>query len=45
MTPSGEESAREKEKPYAGRWVARLRGRIIAQGGTPGQVRRAAQSR
>jgi tRNA nucleotidyltransferase/poly(A) polymerase len=30
--------------PYAGRWVARLRGRIIAQGGTPEQALRAAQS-
>lgn len=35
----------EDEKPYAGRWVARLRGRVIAQGGTPEQARRAAQSR
>jgi len=37
--------AGEDEKLYAGRWVARLRGRIIAQGGTPEQARRAAQSR
>jgi putative nucleotidyltransferase with HDIG domain len=37
--------AGEDEKPYAGRWVARLRGRVIAQGGTPGQARGAAQSR
>lgn len=29
---------------YAGRWVARVRGRIIAQGGTPDQALRAAQS-
>jgi len=29
--------------PYAGRWVARLRGKIIAQGGTPEQALRAAQ--
>jgi hypothetical protein len=29
--------------PYAGRWVARVRGRIIAQGGTPEQALRAAQ--
>jgi putative nucleotidyltransferase with HDIG domain len=29
----------------AGRWVARLRGRIVAQGGTPEQARFAAQSR
>jgi len=29
--------------PYAGRWVARLRGKIIAQGGTPEQALQAAQ--
>ncbi len=29
--------------PYAGRWVARLHGRIIAHGGTPEQARRAAK--
>ena len=29
--------------PYAGRWVARLRGRIIAQGNTPEQALHAAQ--
>src|SRR5262245_37104394 len=28
---------------YAGRWVARVRGRIIAQGGTPEQALQAAQ--
>jgi tRNA nucleotidyltransferase/poly(A) polymerase len=28
---------------YAGRWVARVRGRIVAQGGTPGQALRASQ--
>ena len=28
--------------PYAGRWVARLEGRIIGHGGTPEQARRAA---
>lgn len=33
------------ESAYAGRWIARLRGRIIAQGGTPEQARRAALSR
>jgi putative nucleotidyltransferase with HDIG domain len=37
--------AGENEKSYAGRWVALLRGRVIAQGGTPEQTRRAAQSR
>ena len=35
----------QDEQLYAGRWVARLRGRIIAQGGTPEQARRAARSR
>ena len=35
----------EDERAYAGRWVARLRGRVIAQGGTPEQARHAAQSR
>jgi tRNA nucleotidyltransferase/poly(A) polymerase len=29
--------------PYAGRWVAQVRGRIIAQGGTPEQALHAAQ--
>jgi putative nucleotidyltransferase with HDIG domain len=31
------------DSPYAGRWVARVRGRIVAQGGTPEQALRAAQ--
>ncbi len=35
----------EEQNAYAGRWVARLRGRVVAQGGTPEQARRAAQSR
>lgn len=30
------------ESAYAGRWIARLRGRIIAQGSTPEEARRAA---
>lgn len=29
---------------YAGRWVAKVRGRIVAQGGTPEQALRAAQT-
>jgi tRNA nucleotidyltransferase/poly(A) polymerase len=33
------------DNAYSGRWVALLRGKIIAQGGTPGQARRAARSR
>lgn len=32
------------DSPYAGRWVARVRGRIVAQGGTPEQALRAAQT-
>ena len=38
------EEPRESVSPYAGRWVARLNGRIIAQGGTPEQALRAAKS-
>jgi tRNA nucleotidyltransferase/poly(A) polymerase len=37
------ENSQAAESPYAGRWVARLRGRIIAQGGTPEQALQAAQ--
>lgn len=33
------------EDAYSGRWVARLRGKIVAQGGTPEQARQAAASR
>jgi poly(A) polymerase len=36
--------AGEDRNPYAGRWVARVRGRVVAQGGTPEQARRAARS-
>jgi tRNA nucleotidyltransferase/poly(A) polymerase len=35
----------EDKDSYAGRWVALLHGRVVAQGGTPEQTRRAAQSR
>ena len=38
------EEPRESVSPYAGRWVARLNGRIIAQGGTPEQALRAAKT-
>ncbi|MEP6894532.1 MAG: HD domain-containing protein [Chloroflexota bacterium] len=34
----------DSQSPYAGRWVARVRGRIVAQGGTPEQALHAAQS-
>jgi poly(A) polymerase len=33
----------QSASPYAGRWVARVRGRIVAQGGTPEQALHAAQ--
>jgi tRNA nucleotidyltransferase/poly(A) polymerase len=32
-----------KEQPYSGRWVARLRGKIVGQGGTPRQALNAAK--
>jgi tRNA nucleotidyltransferase/poly(A) polymerase len=34
----------QSASPYVGRWVARLRGKIIAQGSTPEEARRAAQT-
>src|SRR5215216_5447318 len=39
-----DEDTQTTASPYAGRWVARLRGKIIAQGGTPEQALRAAQT-
>ncbi len=36
--------ADEASSAYAGRWVARVRGQIVAQGGTPEQALRAAQN-
>src|SRR5215208_3982925 len=47
MTKEESLVADDKNKPsslYAGRWVARLRGKIIAQGGTPEQALHAAQT-
>jgi len=38
------EENRESTSPYAGRWVARLNGQIVAQGGTPEQALRAAKT-
>jgi poly(A) polymerase len=32
------------ESPYAGRWIASIAGRIVAQGGTPDQALKAAQA-
>ena len=37
-------SSARHHSPYAGRWVALVRGRVIAQGGTPEQALRASQS-
>ncbi len=34
----------QTSSPYAGRWVARVRGRVVAQGGTPEQALRASQN-
>ncbi|MBL8099502.1 MAG: HD domain-containing protein [Anaerolineales bacterium] len=34
----------ENKNPYAGRWVAKLKGRIVAQGGTPQQALLASQA-
>lgn len=33
----------QEDSSYAGRWVARIRGKIVAQGGSPEQALRAAQ--
>ena len=40
---TSEEELAQNPSPYAGRWVARLQGKIIAHGGTPDQARFAAQ--
>jgi poly(A) polymerase len=42
--PAMPDDHRSALSPYAGRWVARLNGKIIAQGGTPEQALRAAQT-
>lgn len=39
-----EKKHNDQPSPYAGRWVAILRGRVVAQGGTPEQALRASQS-
>jgi tRNA nucleotidyltransferase/poly(A) polymerase len=39
---ANKEQENSEESSYAGRWVARVRGRIVAQGGTPAAARRAA---
>lgn len=39
-----EEQTNKSNSPYAGRWVALVRGRVVGQGGTPEQALRASQS-
>ena len=39
-----EDKLNNQGSPYAGRWVALVRGRVIAQGGTPEQALRASNS-
>jgi tRNA nucleotidyltransferase/poly(A) polymerase len=43
-SPEGQHPASAAEEAYAGRWVARVQGKVIAQGGTPDEARRAAQA-
>ena len=42
MTDKNEHLDAQSASPYAGRWVARLHGKVIAQGNTPEEARRAA---
>lgn len=42
--PKGQPEPRSPASPYAGRWVARLHGRVVAQGVTADEARRAAQA-
>ena len=42
MTDRNGQLDAQSASPYAGRWVARLHGKIIAQGNTPEEARRAA---
>ena len=44
MTDKNGQPGDKSASPYAGRWVARLRGKVIAQGTTPEEARRAAQT-
>ena len=41
---TGRSDSPQSASPYAGRWVALLRGKVIAQGSTPEEARRAAQT-
>src|SRR5512138_308033 len=40
---SAKQGDKTQESPYAGRWVARIGGQIVAHGGTPEQARQLAQ--
>ncbi|MBN1302967.1 MAG: HD domain-containing protein [Anaerolineales bacterium] len=42
--PALESDADRERSPYAGRWVAQVRGQVVAQGGTPGQALWAAKA-
>jgi tRNA nucleotidyltransferase/poly(A) polymerase len=44
MTGKTRQPDSQSASPYAGRWVALLRGKVIAQGNTPEEARRAAQT-
>jgi tRNA nucleotidyltransferase/poly(A) polymerase len=44
MTDKKGQTESSPVSPYAGRWVARLRGKVVAQGSTPEEARRAAQT-
>ena len=44
MTAKKRQPDSPSASPYAGRWVARLRGKVIAQGNNPEEARRAAQT-
>ena len=43
QSPSPGDEKESKSSSYAGRWVASVRGKIVAHGGTPEQARRAAK--
>jgi tRNA nucleotidyltransferase/poly(A) polymerase len=44
MTDKKGRPGSQSASPYAGRWVARLHGKVVAQGNTPEEARRAAQT-
>jgi tRNA nucleotidyltransferase/poly(A) polymerase len=42
--PASKKDLPQAAEPYAGRWVARLRGQVVGQGGTPRQALQAAKA-